>query len=571
MSPYCSQCGKENAQSSTVCQSCGSAMPQDGPEGLLGKVVFDSYELTEILGQGGMAVVYRGRNKITEQHVAVKVLPPELATYSEVKTRFVDEARTLAKLEHPNIVHLINFAEDLGRLCLVMQYAEGETLEDLIDNAGRVSPREAVRISIQVLSALHHAHRHEVVHRDIKPSNIIVRPDGSIKVTDFGIAKIVRSTKLTQDGQTMGTVRYMSPEQVQGSDIDLRSDIYSLGITLYEAVVGDTPFDGESHFAIMNQHLQAEPTPPIEAGAPISEGLQDVILKSLAKVRQDRFATAEEMSRALEMCEEASPIGVKGKPRTEKPATVPRKTSARTKAETKVARPSAGRRPWLVPLVAAGAVVAGTVLFFAFGPGLGSTSGADEPGAEEPRRARRAGKKKSRSGRPDGRERGGREVKKWLTTKHPKLKSVEEKVEWRAKMEHKARPYLRILSEKPIDTSEMEEVYEESLGSYRKLLDSERIDQPVLVRPLVMVFLDSSTFSDPKIWKGQVEADVRYYPLPVATLFVPAHTALKKGDKTGSALLYGIASHLCPVRLSSSDCHRLAERFVKYHRIRAEK
>src|SRR5262249_42452364 len=201
-------------------------------------IVLGDYRLLEVLGQGGMSVVYKARHRVTEQDVAIKVLPPDLAIYDDVKARFVEEARTLAKLEHPNIVHLYNFAEAEGRLHLVMQYAEGTTFEQQIARSGRIQWPEAARVGLGVLDALSYAHARGVIHRDIKPSNILVRGDGSVKVMDFGIAKMLTSTRLTATGQTMGTVRYMSPEQVRGKDLDGRSDLYSLGVTMFEGLTG---------------------------------------------------------------------------------------------------------------------------------------------------------------------------------------------------------------------------------------------------------------------------------------------------------------------------------------------
>src|ERR1700761_3279748 len=213
----------------------------EGPERLIGTRVLD-FELKSIIGAGGMSVVYRGQHRVTGQEVAIKILPPELAVHEELKARFVEEARVLAKLEHPNIVHLNNFTEAGGRMCLVMQFVEGVTFESNIVSSGKVPADEALRITIEVCKGLEYAHSQGVIHRDIKPSNVLVRSDGAVKVTDFGIAKMMGNSRLTSTGQTMGTVRYMSPEQVRGKMADARSDLYSLGITLYEALCGATPF-----------------------------------------------------------------------------------------------------------------------------------------------------------------------------------------------------------------------------------------------------------------------------------------------------------------------------------------
>src|SRR5262249_38205512 len=270
-------------------------------------IVLGDYRLLEVLGQGGMSVVYKARHRVTEQDVAIKVLPPDLAAYDDVRARFVEEARTLAKLEHPNIVHLYNFAETEGRLHLVMQYAPGKTFESVIAERGRLEWPEALRVILGVLDALAYAHARGVVHRDIKPSNILVRADGSVKVMDFGIAKITNSTRLTATGQTMGTVRYMSPEQVRGKELDGRSDLYSLGVTLYEALTGATPFDGESHFEIMQKHL-VEAVPRLDTrGALAPRELQPVLERSLAKAVENRPPDAGTMRRELEVVLRAHP------------------------------------------------------------------------------------------------------------------------------------------------------------------------------------------------------------------------------------------------------------------------
>jgi serine/threonine protein kinase len=271
----------------------------EGPERLIGSRVLD-FELTDVIGAGGMSVVYRGRHRVTLQEVAIKILPPELAVHDELKARFVEEARVLAKLEHPNIVHLNNFTEAGGRLCLIMQFVEGVTFEHKIVEKKQLAVDEAVPIIIEVCRALEYAHGQGVIHRDIKPSNILVRADGGVKVTDFGIAKMLGQTRLTSTGQTMGTVRYMSPEQVRGKAADARSDIYSLGITLYEALAGATPFDGESHFDIMQQHLKNRPPPLGRKNPLVPASLERSLLVALEKNAQDRYADAASFRQALE-------------------------------------------------------------------------------------------------------------------------------------------------------------------------------------------------------------------------------------------------------------------------------
>ena len=271
----------------------------EGPERLVGSRVLD-FTLTSVLGAGGMSVVYRGVHRVTHQEVAVKVLPPELAIHDELKARFVEEARLLALLEHPNIVTLNNFTETGGRLCLIMQFVDGITFEQELLDLKHVPWRHAVHVGIEVCRALEHAHKQGVIHRDIKPSNVIVRGDDSIKVTDFGIAKMVGQTNLTSTGQTMGTVRYMSPEQVRGRPLDARSDIYSLGVTLFEGLAGKTPFDGDNQFAIMEQHLNRRPPSLASFGAEVPPEVEAVLLRSLEKKADDRFPDAAAFRQALE-------------------------------------------------------------------------------------------------------------------------------------------------------------------------------------------------------------------------------------------------------------------------------
>lgn len=257
---------------------------------MIGSVVLGDYEIIDVLGQGGMSVVYAGRHRVTGQKVALKVLPPELAAHSQVKSRFVEEARALAHLDHPNIVHLYNFGEESGCFVLAMQLVEGQTFERMILEAGKLRWQVACTVVRDVVSALDYAHRRGIVHRDMKPSNILVRAsDGAATVMDFGIAKVAASSsRLTATGQTMGTVRYMAPEQVRGREVDARTDIYALGMTLYEAVCGDTPFDGETHFEIMSKQLTDPPPPPSEKGVELPAKLERALLLCLAKKPADR-------------------------------------------------------------------------------------------------------------------------------------------------------------------------------------------------------------------------------------------------------------------------------------------
>lgn len=297
----CSTCGAAVLEIDVHCGACGAALSSSGAHRMVGQVVLGTYEITDVLGQGGMSVVYKGRHRMTNQEVALKLLPPELAAHSQLKSRFIEEAKALAALDHPNIVHLYNFGQENGSFVLAMQYVAGQTWERLILTEQRMAWAPATRIAIDVLRALEYAHGRGVVHRDMKPSNVLVRrDDGAATVMDFGIAKMTNSTKLTATGQTMGTVRYMSPEQVRGQDVDWRTDIYSLGATLYEALVGDTPFDGETHFDIMSKHLSSLPLPPTQRGVAIPGALEDAIMRSLRKKPEERFASAREFCAALE-------------------------------------------------------------------------------------------------------------------------------------------------------------------------------------------------------------------------------------------------------------------------------
>ncbi|MBS1118746.1 MAG: hypothetical protein H6Q90_974 [Deltaproteobacteria bacterium] len=311
MTPQCPACGQDVLEIDLRCGSCGVAIGASGAHRMLGQVMLGQYELMDVLGQGGMSVVFRAKHKLTNQEVALKILPPELAAHSQVKSRFIEEAKALAALDHANIVHLYNFGEENGSFVLAMQFVQGRTWERMILENTRLEWRASCQICIDVLRALEYAHGRGVVHRDMKPSNVLVRADdGAATVMDFGIAKMTTSTRLTEAGQTMGTVRYMSPEQVRGQEVDLRTDIYSLGATLYESLVGETPFDGDTHFEIMTKHLSELPKRPSALGVDVPVAVEDALMRSLAKRATDRFGDAREMRKILETAVRDGDLGL---------------------------------------------------------------------------------------------------------------------------------------------------------------------------------------------------------------------------------------------------------------------
>jgi serine/threonine protein kinase len=297
----CPVCNGDVLDIDVKCSHCGAPLGATGAHRMLGQVMLGQYELVDVLGQGGMSVVFKGKHKLTDQEVALKILPPELAAHSQVKSRFLEEAKALAALDHPNIVHLYNFGQENGYFVLAMQFVQGRTWERIILENKRMDWKASLKVTIDVLRALEYAHGRGVVHRDMKPSNVLVRAhDAMATVMDFGIAKMTTSTKLTATGQTMGTVRYMSPEQVRGQEVDPRTDIYSLGATLYESLTGDTPFDGQTHFEIMTKHLSEAPKRPSALGIELPKVVDDAVMRSLSKRPDDRFPDAREFRKILE-------------------------------------------------------------------------------------------------------------------------------------------------------------------------------------------------------------------------------------------------------------------------------
>lgn len=256
------------------------------------------YEVLSLLGSGGMGQVYRVRNIISDRQEAMKVLLPDYASEPELAARFVVEIRTVAALEHPNIAQLRTAFQFQNQLVMVMEFVEGVTLEKLASSE-RILVESVLDYAAQVLSALSYAHNRGVTHRDIKPANIMITSHGLVKLMDFGIAKSTENLQLTRPGTTMGSIYYMSPEQVLGGTVDARSDLYSLGVTLYEMLTGRRPFHADSSYSVLNAHLRETPVPPIEVNPALRPALNQIILRAMAKVPADRFQSADEMRSAI--------------------------------------------------------------------------------------------------------------------------------------------------------------------------------------------------------------------------------------------------------------------------------
>lgn len=258
-----------------------------------GSYLINRYEIIMKIGSGGMADVYKAKDHVLNRLVAIKVLKQEYSTDATFVKKFRVEAQSAAGLSHPNIVNVYDVGEDDGVYFIVMELVQGITLKNYIDMKGKLDIREALNISVQIASGLSAAHENRIIHRDIKPQNIIVSRDGKVKVTDFGIAKVADSTTVTTTAA--GTVHYISPEQARGGYSDERSDIYSLGITMYEMVTGRVPFEGETNVAVALMHIQSEITPPRQLEPSIPVSFEKIILKCTQKKPERRYASAREL------------------------------------------------------------------------------------------------------------------------------------------------------------------------------------------------------------------------------------------------------------------------------------
>ncbi len=316
------------------------------------------YEVIAPLGAGGMGQVYKVRNLISDRVEAMKVLLPDLVNQPDLADRFLHEIKLQANLDHPNIAKLHTALRADNQILMFMEFVEGVSL-DRRAREGPVPVDAAVDYISQVLAALDYAHEHGVIHRDIKPANMMLTPGGTVKLMDFGIAKVTTEHGMTATGMTLGSLYYMSPEQIQGTDVDRRSDLYSVGVSLYEMVTGRKPFDGQSQFSIMNAHLQQTPPPPVEIQAGIPPALSELILVSLNRDPAGRFQTAGAFRNALRSVAAAPAVAP-----AVSPAAAP--AVAAPAASTGRAKPRGHRAVWM----AAGGLCAvlAIIALIQFGP-----------------------------------------------------------------------------------------------------------------------------------------------------------------------------------------------------------
>ena len=266
---------------------------------LIGKMLNNRYEVLEKIGNGGMATVYKAKCHVLNRYVAIKILKDEFTTDSEFIRKFNTEAQSAAALAHPNIVQIYDVCSEDNLYYIVMELIQGKTLKEIITEDGILSWKWSVNIAIQIASALEIAHKNSIIHRDIKPHNIIITEDGMAKVTDFGIAKAVSNSTITAFGTTIGSVHYFSPEHARGGFTDAKSDLYSLGIVMYEMLTARVPFDADTPVSVALKQVQEEPTDPMRYNENIPISINRIILKAMQKDPNLRYQNASEMIKDL--------------------------------------------------------------------------------------------------------------------------------------------------------------------------------------------------------------------------------------------------------------------------------
>lgn len=347
---------------------------------LRGRTLNDRYKLLRVIGGGGMANVYLGEDLILNREVAIKVLKMEYSNNHEFIERFRREAESAISLSNEHIVNIFDVGQEDDIYYMVMEYVEGDTLKEHIQYNGPLSPSEAVAIMLQLTSALSHAHENGIIHRDVKPQNILMNQYGNVKITDFGIARALSSTQLTKTNDVIGSVHYLSPEQARGGTATKKSDIYSLGIVLFELLTGRLPFSGESAVSVALKHMQTE-TPYVKSFQPdVPQSLENVVLKATAKNPLHRYQSIEEMHRDLETVlntnrleeERYVPPQEEGEQTKVMPAIPPNTKFEEESAETLVNSSEKDEKPskkkkWMIFLISFGAlalVAAIVALFF---------------------------------------------------------------------------------------------------------------------------------------------------------------------------------------------------------------
>src|SRR3954451_5442576 len=337
---------------------------------MIGTLLCDRFRLDERIGSGGMSTVYRAFDETLERWVAVKVLHHTMEDDPVQLERFRREARTVARLSHPHVVTVIDAGEDDGHPFIVFEFVDGDTLKGLIKRNGPLPVVEAVAYAIEIGRGLMAAHTERLVHRDVKPQNVLIDPDGRAKVTDFGIARSLEQKGMTATGRVLGTTDYVSPEQAMGEDVDERSDVYSLGVVLYEMLTGDVPFQAETQVGVAMKHVN-EPMPDVQAKRPeVSAVVASVVDRATTKDPRDRYSTVAEMVRDLEQTLEGEAARRGG--------TSGEATSVLDSVPKSQRRLGGGRRPWIgIGMGIVGVALIAAALIFGNKVDLGG--GGDNP------------------------------------------------------------------------------------------------------------------------------------------------------------------------------------------------